>query len=220
MGSRHGTRTLGHRTAVGECTLGNRHHCVPNGLIDVLHASDGVVGVSAVVVIVVDGGVVDHRIGIVYPSEIAGAYSVGRDIGLTRSQGEPPYGCGIPRGEAHAEAGPASANPPHQRRRITWRHIHRSGYPAPIASDGSPAAIVGGRVSPRCVVHPGPTPGRDPSPLPVVIRRPISSNVGGPPDLAVTGLIRPLAVLVEILIAAHFAGHVTGRRGSVFAEVT
>jgi hypothetical protein len=39
-------------------------------LIDVLHTGDGVVGVPAVVVIVIDGGAVDHRVGIVHPSEI------------------------------------------------------------------------------------------------------------------------------------------------------
>jgi len=83
-----------------------------------------------------------------------------------------------------------------------------------------PPAVMGGGVAPGGVVHPGPAPGRDPSPLLIVIRRPISGNMRGSPYLSIARLIRPLAVVIEILVAAHFAGHVTGRRRSVFADVT
>ena len=60
--SRHRPRILGQRAAAGERVLWNRSHGVANVLIHVLHIGDGVIGVPAVVVIVVDRGVIDRRV--------------------------------------------------------------------------------------------------------------------------------------------------------------
>jgi hypothetical protein len=87
--------------AVGEPVLRNRHNGVRHALVRISYVGDGgVVGVPAAVVIVVDGGVVDHRVGVVHPAEITGADVVSREVGLTWSQGEPPYRSGIAEGEA------------------------------------------------------------------------------------------------------------------------
>jgi hypothetical protein len=110
--SRHRSRILGHLAAAGERVLWNRSHSVPNVLVHVLHIGDGVIGVPAVVVIVVDSCVIDRRVGIVHASEITLAAAITREVRIARSKGEPPYGCGIPGGEAHAEARPA-ADPSH-----------------------------------------------------------------------------------------------------------
>jgi hypothetical protein len=80
-----------------------------------LHVGDGVIGVPAVVVIVVDGGVIDRRVRVVHPIEIASARVITRNVRIARPKWKPTYRRGIPEGEAHAEATTASAtaDPPY-----------------------------------------------------------------------------------------------------------
>src|SRR5690349_18180825 len=56
--------------------------------------------------------------------------------------------------------------------------------------------------------------------MPGVIGRPAHSDASWAPDLAIPGLTLPPAVLIEVLIAGHFAGNITRRRRPVFAAVT
>jgi hypothetical protein len=74
--------------------LGNRNHGVPHVLVHVLDVSDGVIGIPAVVVIVVDRGVINRRVGVVHAIEIAAAGVITRDVGVARAQWKPPYGGG------------------------------------------------------------------------------------------------------------------------------
>src|ERR1035441_1863563 len=113
LGARYRTRAFSHPVAVGEPVLRNRRNGVLHVSVRVSYVIEsGVVGVPAAVVVIVDGGAVDHRVGIVHPTEIAGADAVSREIGLTRSQGEPPdRRRGIAGREAHAKSRAASVSP-------------------------------------------------------------------------------------------------------------
>ena len=222
MSSRYRSRILIHPAASGEGVLRNGRNAVLNIPVHVLDVGNRrVIGIPAVVVIVVDGGVIEHRVGVVHPRKVTLARLVRREIRLTRTQREPSYRRSRADGKAQAETGAASssANPRHQRRRIDGSHAIRSGYPAPAAAKGSPAAIVIRSESPRCVVHPGPTPGRDPGPMPVMIGRPACGDRSRHPHLAIAGLIAPAAVLIQVVIAGHFAGNVTRRLRLVFPAV-
>src|SRR5208283_3815833 len=98
-----------------------------------------------------------------------------------------------------------AADEDHQRGGVHRLHIHRPGYPSPAASDRDPAAVVEGSVAPGIVVDPGPSPGIDPGPMADVIGRPTNFNPIGEPDVAVSGIVAPIAVFIEI-VEAHYIG--------------
>jgi hypothetical protein len=62
-----------------------------------LHIGDGVVGVPADVVITVDGGVINRRVGVVHAIEITLAGVITRHVRIARTQWKPSYGCGVAR---------------------------------------------------------------------------------------------------------------------------
>ena len=76
-----------------------------------------------------------------------------------------------------------------------------------------------GREAPGCVVHPGPTPRRDPGPMPVVIGSPVCGDRVRHPHVAIARLIAPAAVLIQVVITGHFARNVTSGLGLIFAAV-
>ena len=114
LSSRYRPRILSHPAASGEVVLRNRRDAVLNIPVHVLDVGNRrVIGIPAVVVIVVDGGVIDHRVGVVHPREITLARLVRREIWLTRAQGEPSYGRGSADGKAQAETRAPSPPPIH-----------------------------------------------------------------------------------------------------------
>lgn len=195
---RHPTRLLRHPASTGECVLGNRCDAILDSLVHISDVGNRPVIRIPAVVIVVNDGVVDHRVGIVYPRKITLAHLVRREVWLTRPQREPAYcGCGTNR-KTHAEARPASSSayPTHQSRSIEGRYPRRSRYPTPASTKRSPTSIVIGSESPWRFVHPGPAPGCDPCPMPVVIGRPIRGDRRRHPHLSIARLIRPPSVLI------------------------
>src|SRR5262249_29004471 len=60
------------------------------------------------------------------------------------------------------------------------------------------------------IVDPGPAPGVDPDPVAEVVRRPSSGDGARGPNRAVVGVVAPGAVGVEVFVADHVAGDVTG----------
>jgi len=91
LSGRYGPRILRNPAASGEVLLWNRRDGILNVPVGVLDVGDRRV-VPAGVVIVVDGGVIDHGVGVVHPREITPARLVGREIRLARTQGEPSHG--------------------------------------------------------------------------------------------------------------------------------
>src|SRR6185436_21060633 len=89
----------------------------------------------------------------------------------------------------------------HLRRGIYRRLARRPGDPAPGAPDVRPAAVVRNGVAPRRVIHPGPAPRVDPSPMAVAVRGPPGGHAPGGPDVAVGRVGAPGAVGIEILVA-------------------
>jgi hypothetical protein len=97
LGTRYGTRTFRNTMAVGKPVLRNRRNGVLHVSVRVIYVVNcRVVRVNVVVVIVVDGGVVDYRVGSINPTEVAGTNSVRGDIRLSRSQWEPAHSRRIP----------------------------------------------------------------------------------------------------------------------------
>jgi hypothetical protein len=117
-----------------------------------------------------------------------------------------------------AEADAPGANKDHQRWRIHRAHGHRSGHPAPASADNHPASVVIWRVAPRRVIHPRPSPRRDPVPMAFAIRRPARRHPVGVPDMSVVGVIAPVAIIVQVVIADHILRHVL-RRARVVVPV-
>ncbi len=171
LSGRYEARVLSHAAATGEAVLGNCRHRVLDPPVHIVNPR--IIGIPATVIIV-DRGVVEHRVGVVHAGKVTLARLVRRKIRLARPQRKPAYRRGSADAETQAETQPAasSADPAHQSRSIQRSHAIRSRYPAPAPAKGSPTAVVIGSKAPRGVVHPGPTPGRDPGPMAVMIRRP------------------------------------------------
>ncbi len=143
------------------------------------------------------------------------------NIRLPRAQGEPTNCWSGADRETHAKTGTASSptDPPHECRRIERSHAIGSGYPAPAATEESPAAVVIGSKSPWSLVHPSPPPGRDPGPMPIVIRSPVDGNRSRYPYLTVAGLIHPAAVLIKVVVTGNFARNITRGLRLIFPPV-
>jgi hypothetical protein len=171
---------------------------VPVRVVDVSN-----VGVGGVVVIddrcVIDVGYgcgVDRGIADVDPVHILSAHVVTRYIDFTRTQREPSHI------DSHPDAS-TSTNKNYQGRSVNRCDVNRSGYPAPTAADADPTAVMKWRVAPRRVVYPSPSPGSNPSPVAVVIRRPVRFHTIGIPDVTVIGVVTPVAVVIKVFITDH-----------------
>src|SRR5258707_2439350 len=73
--------------------------------------------------------------------------------------------------------------------------------------------------TPRRIVPPRPAPGRNPSPMAVVIGSPSSGNRGGHPHVTVLRHVAPFAVIVEILVANYVTRDVADGLRLFFAAI-
>src|SRR5208337_2657422 len=78
--------------------------------------------------------------------------------------------------EPPADSPARTAKPGHHRRSVPRPHPVGARSPSPIAAGIHPAPIVKWRETPRRVIDPGPSPGINPHPVSVTIRRPIRSH--------------------------------------------
>ena len=106
-----------------------------------------------------------------------------------------------------------------QRRRVHRARAKAARHPGPARADLRPAAVVRGRKTPGRVVDPGPAPGLDPRPAAIAVRRPVGYGDLRVPHGAVGGVLRPLAIGVELLVARQVARHELGRGRAVFQRV-
>ena len=154
-------------------------------------------------VVVDDGSVIDIRdrglvhggVADVHAINVATAHAIRRHIHFSRTQREPAH--------VATESAGTSADKYDKSGRVHWPHCRRSWDPSPTTADRSPAAIVKWRVAPRLVINPGPTPGIDPGPVPITIRRPTGGHMRVP-DVAVAGIGTPVTVLIEIFVARPY----------------
>src|SRR3984957_425127 len=189
-------------------------------------SSDGTGIIRVGVVHAVDRHVVDHRGGVVRVVNVSDLrdvdYSrvgdvdvlnvrrtgvVRGQIHIARAKREPGH-AGESATESHrnsSAAGPA-ANEADERGRIHRADRWRAGNPSPVAAaDQGPSTVVEWRKAPRLRIDPGPTPGRDPNPMAVVIGSPADHNVAGNPDWPIFRIVLPVTVVVEIIVAIHVA---------------
>ena len=142
---------------------------------------------------------------------------VGRLPAFPRGQREPRR-AGQASACAQAPARPR-AEKLHQRRGID-RAAHKGPrHPGPARADLRPAAVVKRREAPGRGVDPGPAPRRHPGPAAIAIGGPVHRGDRGVPDGAVGGVLRPLAVGVERLVAGHVWGQVAGRHGLLLQAI-
>src|ERR1017187_7965204 len=85
----------------------------------------------------------------------------------------------------------------------------RPGDPTPTAGKRYPASVVEGRVAPRFILNPHPTPGLVIYPMSVVIGSPACGHVAGEPDSAVVGAGQPIAIFIQF-----------SRTGNLRADIT
>ncbi len=89
--------------------------------------------------------------------------------------------------------------------------LARSGDPTPAARHEGPAAIMEGRKAPGRIIHPGPSPGRDPGPVAVTVRRP-AGRYTREPYVAIRRHRLPVSGIIQGLIADG-SGSAVARRG-------
>ena len=182
----HGHRAGRHAIAIAALRRRGRLHLRLGGRRALhLRQRHGIgAAVARVGALEVGGG--ERRVGRVHRAEIARAHRVGRVIDVARAEREP------------ADRTADVLDEGNQRRRVDRARVARTGQPAPASVDPRPAAVVRGCKGPELVVDPGPAPRLLPDPLAILVRRPTGVHVGREPDVAVAGITRPAAVVVEI----------------------
>ena len=156
--------------------------------------------------------VVDHDV-VVHVADVTRAVLIGRAKSLAGRQREPaqagPRGL-LADGHIPVHAACVAANKGDQRGRIHRPRGQLPGHPAPARADLCPAAVVKGRKAPGRVIDPGPAPGRYPAPVAGAVGRPVDRHGARQPYGAIGRVLIPVAVVVELLVADHFARHVAG----------
>ena len=209
---RYRHRDPGYRLRLYECCRrygddSTRH--LPVGIDDIGHVR--------IVVIVVDHGRVDDGVAAIDILEVTAAHSIRRPIDFARPEWEPGNATDVAAGNRQLKI--ISTDKRYQCRRVVSPCALRAGNPAPGAAQICPAAVVGDRVTPWRVVHPGPTPGIDPRPMSVAIRCPANGNAIRIPDVAVVCVVAPNTIGIQIFIADHVLRNVTRRGRAIVAAV-
>ena len=106
-----------------------------------------------------------------------------------------------------------------QRRGVHRARWQASRHPGPARANLRPASVVKRRKAPRRVIDPGPAPRGDPAPVAGAVGRPVQRQGARQPDGAIDGVLLPVAVAVELLVANGFARHIAGRERLVFARI-
>ena len=150
-------------------------------------------------------GVVDRVRPVVHRPAAIGTPAPPRHVGLAPAERHPAE---HRRAERRRERPPAAAVPRHHRRRPDRARDEAARGPAPAPADVAPPAVVERRVTPRCVVDPGPAPAADPRPAAEPIRCPTHGDRRREPHRAVLGNGLPFAELVEVGVAHHLPRHV------------
>ena len=175
------------------------------------------VGHVRVVVVVVDDGVVDHRVAAVDVLEIAAAYRIGRSIHVARTEREPGDAADVAAGDRELEIG--AAHERNQRRGVIGSGARRTRDPTPGSAEIRPASVMGHGETPGRVIHPRPAPGIDPRPMSVAVGGPIGTHAARDPDVAVGRVGAPGAVRIQVLIADHVLRYIAGGGRAVVAAV-
>ncbi len=211
----YGNRRTGDRLRAGKSTLRNHRHRTPNIPVHVVHVGDGRASIidDRGVVNIGDGGGVDRGVADIHLVHIAAAHTVRWHVNFTRTQREPSHVA------ADADANAASTDEDHQSGCIHRPHIHRSGYPAPPAADDHPASIVVGRIAPWGVIDPRVSPGRNPVPVALAIRRPAWAYIVWVPDMTIVPIIAPASIVIQVFVADDIAGHIFRRARIVVAMI-
>ena len=203
----------GHGTRVHERVMRNRSDRTHIVLVHILDVGD-----VHVVVDVCDVDDVHRSIRDVYPLHVALARAVRRDVHFSRTEREPcDASPSTTEGHRHAEA--RSADEDYECRRVHGPHHYRTRNPAPASADFSPPPVVKRSKAPGFILHPSPSPGRDPDPMTVTVWRPPCGDARGKPHVTVIGNISPLAVVIEIVVADDVTRDVAGRLRMFFTIV-
>src|SRR6266403_2000938 len=202
----HLDRCPGYRLRACEGALRNHRYRTLYIPVRIRHVRDGRVARVVIdnrgVVNVRDCGGIYCRIADVHPVHILPADVVRGHINFPRTQRKPSHIAA----EANAYSNTSAANEDHQRWSVYRLHLDGSGHPTPASSDRHPASIVERCVAPGRVIDPGISPGRNPFPVAVVIRRPACFNMVGEPDVAVVRIVAPVAIVIQILVADDVMG--------------
>ena len=184
----------GHWLCAGKSALRNGRHCARYISVRVGDVRDvcRLVDHRRVIDVIDDGGV-HGSTAHVDPFHIAAAHGIRWHINFTRTEREP---SNIP---AEAPSAPR-ANEDHQSGSVDRALCRGTSHPAPASAGIDPASVVKGRVAPGRVINPGVSPRVDPVPVAFAIRRPTGVNMRKP-DVAVVGIVAPVAVVIEIVVA-------------------
>ncbi len=173
--------------------------------------------VRNVIVIRDRGDVGDMGVGDVHLLEVSAACVIGGDVRLSPPERKPGHATAATEGNTYAHV--RTSDPRHQRRCVNRPcYNDRSWCPCPVAAGIHPASVVRGRKSPRRIIDPGPTPGFNPNPVPVMIRGPARGHSRHPNGSVGAGSA-PGAVLVEVVGSDHVGRHVFIGSCVIFALV-
>jgi hypothetical protein len=138
----------------------------------------------------------DARVRDVHAIEVAAAHVIPGNVRFTKSERAPAVAKPTAKADAYTE--PATAEPRHQRGCIVRTRINRSWRPSPGSAPIDPASIVERSIAPRLIFNPGPSPGRNPNPVPVAIRRPAHADPARHPDCAIIRRFAPGSIFVQV----------------------
>src|ERR1039457_2812003 len=139
------------------------------------------------------GGVQAAAIADIHVLQVTRAHAITWEIHLSRCQRQPAHGSAAAQRQCHPRSRPA--HPGYQRGGVDGVATRRCRNPAPPPSGMDPAAVMEWRKAPR-----GP-----PAPMARAVRPPIVGDLRWNPDVAVIGLLLPLAIIVQVFVADDIA---------------
>ena len=185
--------------------FGDRAGHVTVDVVDVGHVHGLIVDDRGVVDVVDDRGV-HGGIRDVDVVHVAAAHRIAGHVYLAGAERKPSY--------TGADADPRDERGCVNRSNIdSDRGPRRSGYPAPNAADRNPSAVMKGGKSPRLVIDPGVSPGRNIGPMAVVVGGPTHFDVAGKPHGSILGYRAPCALIVEIFVPDHIGRDIARGHG-------
>ena len=193
-----------HRLRLHEGAGRHRDDGAWHGAVGIHHA-----GNVGRVVDVVDDRVVDYGVAVVDLGHIGAAGGIGRLVHLARRQREPGDTATSLIAAGHTKAKVGAAHKHDQRRCVPGRCGDRARHPGPVVAQVGPAPVVGHREAPWGVVHPGPAPRIDPDPVAVAVRCPAGRHPIWHPHMAVSRVVAPTAVGIQVLVTDDIARYIT-----------
>ena len=203
-----------HWLAAGHRRLRHSHYRIRRAHVHIGLVVNRLVNVNRLIYIRDVHVVHDARVVHIHIAEVMLAAMIRRRVQLAETQRHPRQR----RTHRHSHAHMWTTDPGNERGRIVRVHgrrvlsdYNRAWTPSPAAAHKHPAPIVKRSKPPIGLIHPGPTPRRNPNPVSKTVRRPVSRDCAGIPDGPILGCLFPSAVVIQVFVTDERGRHITQR---------